>query len=590
MGNPQFLILYTLIPTIILILPLLGAERKKTRWYPRLGVLLEQAGVVAQHTGFIHIPYTFHTPTPELDSQRFDNCTGKVAIIRALHEMKQHVRGMIPDDLKNGGVTLQSGRKSPDEDFSLHPRQKRFAFIGAAVAAVVGGAIWNRISIHDLQTSVNDVVSHVNNNAVQISRLTEAMIESRDNLKSVVHSLSAASRWGSLLQEHISCDEHQDDWIHSMIMNYAVFGPRDFLDGYLSALSGHISPTILPHRLLSKMIRDIPELGESIYRFYPSLIYEIGGIALGTVTSDPFVLGGVLYLPRIKVGDLHEYYYTYVLPSVHQGYVSRLYLPARFIFSVAENKAYEFTNDDCVSIFSLMVCPSYRPKSNINECITRLISANDSSSCTREVTAVWNGPKVLTTRSSILVSEQVKNVSLVQVLPDRELRTQTLYIGQNTRLTPAMGDYVICDSAHYSLLNVQEEYDEQVVLTEVDSHQGVDIGKLQIPVTRWGKEEELRPWSFSYTHNVASHMWVIPTGLGIILVILIIRFRRKIQSPRAAYHKGGTSVTGAVREDKPTPRNLPLLVGVPRTVQHMPRLSEERSHETCEIVFANDLR
>lgn len=154
------------------------------------------------------------------------------------------------------------------------------------------------------------------------------------------------------------------------------------VNGINTMYEGKITPDFLPLSDVRKHILTRPDMRNSIYQDETALVYQLGKLIPYQVSKKPFIVSGMLVLPRL----LREHIgYTLSIHTVpiysDQNNLVVLDEPDVVIRDNVNKKIWNPNLSHCIKLMSAMVCPVHETHSRVSLCLTQLIYHDNVEHC-----------------------------------------------------------------------------------------------------------------------------------------------------------------------------------------------------------------
>lgn len=250
---------------------------------PELGLVMEQTGSYMEYSGYIYIPIIYHMShlIPASLVGRGKSCN-----ITANREHQELIIQLLKEKV---GTLIPQG---------LAIRKRRFI-----ETMLLGGVVaWNRASIWSLQDNVasldNQIAEMKNHNQIVVSSINTLV----DNQHAIHHAVDRQARILREFMEKTSCEEIVTNYFREIYSTWLSLAPNDFARVVDSALSGKITPDLLPATDVLSVLLKHPAMVSTAYSRDMTLLYELGKFSLHQVNYDPYpMVSGVMIFPRILI-------------------------------------------------------------------------------------------------------------------------------------------------------------------------------------------------------------------------------------------------------------------------------------------------
>ncbi|CAG4912195.1 unnamed protein product [Colias eurytheme] len=202
-----------------------------------------------------------------------------------------------------------------------------------------------------------------------------------DNQHAIHHAVDRQARILKEFMDRTSCDEVISNYFREVYSTWLSLAPNDFARVVDSALSGKITPDLLPATdVLSVLLRH-PAMVSTAYSRDMTLLYELGKFSLHQVNYDPYpMVSGVMIFPRIlmdRSAALMRVHTTHA--SIPDGF-RKLKLPD-VVACKTRGDCWSISPTVCKEMLTLTLCPK-TTKIEFNSCLKNIIeSKKPTSSC-----------------------------------------------------------------------------------------------------------------------------------------------------------------------------------------------------------------
>lgn len=461
-----------------------------------------------EYSGYVYIPIIYHMPHlietslkgGDEDCNITSNPEHQTLIINLL---KEKIGTIIPD--------------------SHRIRRKRFI-----ETILLGGAVaWNRASIWSLHDNVKALESQLTimreKNQIVINSINTMI----DNTHAIYHSVNRQARILREFVERSKCEDLITNYFREIYATWLSLAPNDFARVVDSALSGKITPDLLPATDVMTTLLRHPAMVGTAYSKDMTLLYELGKLSLHQVNYDPYpMISGVMIFPRIlldRSAAMMRAYTTHLKTST--GY-RKLNLPSVMACRNKES-CWEIVPSVCKEMLTLTLCPKQN-KPSFNMCLHKImVDKMPAQSCEWKL-SVTTSTEVLQFGGGVLVSSTVDRGEIM-INQGRELIVhKELEPSDEPRvLTSADGDYLHMDGQIYQLIqeSMKTGYEINFNLTvpiQRESLEGMTV-EGWIPESRVSLLKE-KSWS-PPNHYI---WWGLVATISLVLIILLALIRYKI--------------------------------------------------------------
>lgn len=451
-------------------------SKPNVRQVLEVGVATETFGVVLSEEGHIFVPIALYMPNVSITAKAAPSCNLSAKI-------PSNIASSLDTGMKNYITPYKSqlfglsGFANVETTHSKIRRTKRFVPIIAGLLGI-GSSIWNRVSITSLQSSLSTLRSHVSDNSHKINLLKEGMTMIGDTQDTIIHHLTKLESHLTRLEKTILCNEFYDDVVKSYLLDYAIFAPMEFLQAADTAMQGRVSTSLLPLKVFQKISKSLITLKYTAYPIFPSLAYEIGRFFLDEIRISPFLVTGVLILPKILPHHLGELVHIGTVPFWSNTSYMRLDLPSTAVVDSERKVVWVPDPLECTSTPGVLICPKSSKHQDRNICLEELLFHNSTQKCQVYVRGGLDPTheSVIQMRSGVLVGADVRECNVLRISDGREI-TVTKHKNTNKQsrlLTSAIGDYVAYMDEHFSLISSREDYTYQNII--------IDHPPISVPV------------------------------------------------------------------------------------------------------------
>lgn len=329
---------------------------------PQLGLVMEQTGSYLEYSGFIYVPIIYHMPHL-IEAGLIGS--GVSCNITANPEHQKLIINMLKEKI---GTLIPQNR---------HGRQKRFIetlFVG-------GVAAWNRASIWSLQDTVESLDKQISDMKTHNQIVVDSINTLIDNQHAIHHAVDRQARLFRDFMEKSTCAELVTNYFREVYSTWLSMAPNDFARVVDNALSGKITPDILPATdVISTLLRH-PALVNTAYSKDMTLLYELGKLSLHKVSFDPYpMVSGIMIFPRIildRSAALMKIHTTH-LPA-KEGY-RKLSLPDT-VACKSPGNCWEISPTACREMLTLTLCPK-QSRPDFNSCLYKIFhDSKPATSC-----------------------------------------------------------------------------------------------------------------------------------------------------------------------------------------------------------------
>lgn len=242
-------------------------------------------------------------------------------------------------------------------------RTKRFI-----ATVILGGAVaWNRASIWSLQDTVSSLDSQIRAMKDNSEVVMDSINTLVDNQHAIHHAVDRQARILREFMERSSCDELITNYFREIYSTWLSLAPNDFARVVDSALSGRITPDLLPATDVMAVLLKHPALAATAYSQDMTLLYSLGRLSLHQVNYDPYpMVSGVMIFPRIlldRSAALMRVYTTHT--ETPEGF-RKLHLPDA-VACKEKGSCWEISPIACKEMLTLTLCPK-QTKPQYNAC------------------------------------------------------------------------------------------------------------------------------------------------------------------------------------------------------------------------------
>lgn len=478
---------------------------------PTAGLVMEQTGSYMEFSGFLYVPIIYHMPHL-IELNLIGSGTNCNITVNPEHQK------MIISLLKN-----KIGDLIPERH---RHRSKRFI-----ETLILGGAVaWNRASIWSLQDTTDALDKQLHTMQDQQHVVTESINTMIDNQHAIHHAVDRQARILRELTERTDCSDLITNYFREVYATWLALAPNDFARVVDSALSGKITPDLLPANDVVDVLLRHPTMVNTAYSQDLTLLYELGKLSLHRVSFEPYpMVSGVMIFPRIlmdRSAAMMRIHTTHMKTS--KGY-RKLKLPDA-VACKSKDTCWEISPTTCRELLTLTLCPKVvRP--DFNTCLNRLLSNTSPSSSCEWSLSKDPSMEVITFDGGVLVSA-TSTSGEIMITQGQELVVHAMLEPSDspTVLTSLEGDYLHIGGQIYQLRQetIKTGYDININITLPEQRESLE----GLSVEGWTDE--------SHIEHLRSEPWVPPTHytwwgvVGIICVLLIlciiiIRYRFQIQ-------------------------------------------------------------
>lgn len=203
------------------------------------------------------------------------------------------------------------------------------------------------------------------------------------------------------------------------------------INGMNTMYEGRITPDFLPLSDIRQHILTRPDMHGSIYQDETALIYQLGKLIPYQVSKEPFIVSGMLVLPRL----LREHVgYTLSIHTVpiksDNDELVILDEPDVVVKDNVNKKIWSPNLTHCIKLMSAMVCPVHETHSKVSVCLTQLIYHDDISKCRfRKI----NGDSLVKQATmGILISPAITTYHQIKIDTDHNRKSNRINFPTNT--------------------------------------------------------------------------------------------------------------------------------------------------------------
>lgn len=177
-----------------------------------------------------------------------------------------------------------------------------------------------------------------------------------------------------------------------------------FRDTVNSALSNEITPAMLPSDRLKHIVKNRNDLKDTVYEEIPELIYKLGSFSVLYVNNNPFVMGGLITMPKIFKNIIGVVLQVNKVNFKLQNENLILKSP-EYILKTSQNEVWVPNFKHCSkansNLFSILMCPLTSLFTTPDPCLEGVIRDDTIKDCSFE-TYRFSYSKVIRTSYGII--------------------------------------------------------------------------------------------------------------------------------------------------------------------------------------------
>ncbi|QMP82174.1 glycoprotein [Blattodean arli-related virus OKIAV101] len=416
------------------------------------GILIEEDGLSLTHDGFIYVPIVYKIPYPNGSLTPLENCPLES---KFLHDMIN---------------LMMSGfhRMIPIQDHSpLSPptRQKRFLGVAASLLGL-GLSAWNKAEISSIKSSIKEMREFLGVHSRKLDGLNSDLEFLNTKTKQLAVTQNNVLRSIVKMQGAINCQAIEQNLLWSMLSSFALHVPSLFIRACDAAVSGKLSPDLIPIEQLKELLKRLEDFKSSPYESWPNLAYEVGFFIPDVISKNPLMITGIMILPRLYNENIGRLYRIHTVNFKYKNTDVRIIPPKQ----IAINKDRIWIPDItlCQGYPGLLICPRTIEESSVNPCVEEIFYNNSTLSCPTLIRKPQSSPIVLSTRYGVLIGQQEES-TIIKIHSSKRLSgTTTLRNSPPMFLTADIGDYVLINGRMYSLSTKTEEFELKWVNIDVN--------------------------------------------------------------------------------------------------------------------------
>lgn len=342
-----------------------------------------------------------------------------------------------------------------------------------------------------------------------------------------------------------------------MYSTWLSLAPNDFARVVDSALSGKITPDLLPATDVLSVLLKHPAMVSTAYSKDMTLLYELGKFSLHQVNYDPYpMVSGVMIFPRILMDRSAALMRVHTTHAAIDGGYRKLKLPD-VVACKNRQDCWSISPTACKEMLTLTLCPK-TTKIEFNSCIKNIMEnkKRPSTSCEWKL-STDSKPEVVPFDGGVLISAStLKGEIMISQGKELVVHKNVDPSPVPTVLTLEDGDYLHIDGQIYQLSQETLTTGYEIVVNLTLPIQREHIGDLS--VEGWVDESEipqlrLAPWTPPHHYT-----WWILVGVLIIIIILVIALIRY----RAAMKRLHTRVKNEISREYNIDLALSMIVRI----------------------------
>lgn len=405
-------------------------------------------------------------------------------------------------------------------------RSKRFApLIPLAAIGIIGlmtsGIVWNRVDISKLTNIQEELISNnqiISEDLMKIQDSANVLINETNNIYEIVSEHHQAI---NEIIDKINCMTYLTQNLEIEIENWKYLAVNSFIRAVQSALSGKVSPDLIPFSVVTKMLQHDERYKDLIYVNNPLLFYKLSVFDLVEIDRDPFLIMGTIITPRLfnkVLGQKVELYRCPIaMAANHNAYLS---IENKYIVSSDNNDWWIYSTQSCMSSSDITICLKRSLGPRYDTCASAIFNNRSSNNCKLGQSNIYQSiPNVIVTEKGLLSCELgVKiellsrdNIGSMRVIDVIEKTKGMIYIPQDrcdqimisSKLYDMPRSHIIINTTLISIENIQHH--------EVINNLTHDLSITYISPLN------LIPLN----HITEKHNYIIMTALPLLILILI---------------------------------------------------------------------
>lgn len=392
------------------------------RFFKDAGVVIEPVGSVYTYSTFIYEKINFYIPKYNLSE--FDG----LKMCDYNHNYNDQIKFKTKiNRIWTDAIKLIQKRVDPYESKIFptndnHVIERRFApllFLSAASLLNIGFSLYNNYQVHSLKSSLRELEienwelkSNQNNSVGKINEMIDNMNRISTlivpQLENEINNLKISEECSSYL--YLALADFQNIVSNTLI--------NRVLAGIDNLFQNRITPDFLPLETLKNTLLKRKDMQASLYQDDTSLVYRLGSFVIKRITHDPFLVSGVLILPKL----IKKYVGTTIaiskVPVIDETTNSTVVLnePDFAIRDDRRRKIWCPNFDICIKQSSTFYCPLNEIRTNPSACYESLIYKENMENC--HYKHFLDYPLVKQTSSGLLVASSVTKILKIDNSPD----------------------------------------------------------------------------------------------------------------------------------------------------------------------------
>lgn len=349
--------------------------------FPEEGVYMEASGITLAFSTFLYQPIHYLIPDNIPFDYMLPSCNeADTEVIKfQLHTMYQDALDKIRSRVDEyESALLRTNDRSKREVILLS------LMVAAGVISLMVG-MYNTYQITKLNEVSEAMITNINkleDAAKQTVSKVNELVSSVDNIGSVIIP-EIKAKVNTLIYDRNCATEKM-----SLLFNINRHITEDIvlraINGINVMYQGKITPDFFPLSDVKKYILSRPDMKSSIYNDDTAMIYQLGKVIPYRISHKPFVVSGMLILPRLLREHVGYTMVVHKVPIIRQGIQSVQILnePDLLVKDKLSKKFWAPNFDHCLRIMTAYVCPVHETHSKYSSCMTGLTFYNDRSNCT----------------------------------------------------------------------------------------------------------------------------------------------------------------------------------------------------------------
>lgn len=410
---------------------------------------------------------------------------------------------------------------------TLIPKRQQTRVRRFLATMILGGTVaWNRASIWSLKDTISSLDRQMQSLKDNNQIVTNSVNTLIDNQHAIHHAVDRQAR---ILREFMSkstCDEMITNYFREVYSTWLSLAPNDFARVVDSALSGKITPDLLPATDVLSVLLKHPAIASTAYSADMTLLYELGKFSLHQVNYDPYpMVSGMMIFPRILMDRSAALMHVHTTHSTTQGGFRKLQLPD-VVACKTRGDCWEISPTACRETLTLTLCPK-TTKVEFNSCIEQIMeNKKQATSCEWKLSSEPR-TEVITFDGGVLISASTMKGEIM-VTQGKELivHKQVDPSPDPTILTSSDGDYLHIGGQIYQLSQetLKTGYEILINLTAPAQRETIE----DLTVEGWVSESKV-PQLRSIPWAPPDHYtwWALISTIVMLLALagVIIRYR-----------------------------------------------------------------